>query len=190
MLERNRSIFRNEALQRHVARQEATVFPRLVRPRGFAALWLVLALIIGISWLILSTKAPTYIPGVAVAVQRNGDVETVFAILLSVTDAGFLQPGKIVEVEIAKRGAPMTASIVEVEPAQIDLPGAMARFGLTAESCSTIQFPAAAAFAHPTTDALISFKSGRHNIAYQARIRHGARRAISYLLAAGDEAKK
>src|ERR1051325_11135511 len=47
MLEMNRSIFRAEALQRHLRARQNSVYPRLVRPPIFLFLWIVLFLLIG-----------------------------------------------------------------------------------------------------------------------------------------------
>src|SRR5262245_36295249 len=46
MIEKNNSIFRAEAVQRHLQAQQATVFPRLVRPSTFLLLWTFLSLLI------------------------------------------------------------------------------------------------------------------------------------------------
>jgi hypothetical protein len=195
MLERKRSIFRNEALQRYLVRQEATVIPRLLRPRGLVALWLFLAVAIAASLVILLREAPAYTHGVAVAVERSvvdagARVESAFAILLSGADADALRPGKIVKVEVSKGEPAITASIVTVEPELIDLPIAVARFRLTAEAGSTIRFPAAVAFAHPAGEVSGPFRSGRQHIIYKAYIQQSSQRAASYLFAAGDGAKR
>src|SRR5215510_4380621 len=96
-----RLIFRSESWRRYLARQEATVFPRLVTPRGLAALWLFLALVTATSLTILSKEAPVYISGAAIAVTRSGSVndEIVFAVLLSGENPRDFHPGNAAGVE-------------------------------------------------------------------------------------------
>jgi hypothetical protein len=184
MQERKRQIFRNESWQRYLARQEATVFPRLVASRSLAALWLILALTLAASLLVLSREAPVYSSGVAVAVSggNSPDGETVFVVLFPERDARSLRPGKAVEIEVAKEEAPITASVIHIETAPVSSADAMNRFGLATETLARIRFPASVAFAQPVEDMDGLLRAGNGSSGYTARVQHGSRRAISYLL--------
>src|SRR5215813_8742207 len=99
MQERKRQIFRNESWQRYLARQEAIVFPHLVTPRSLAVLWLILALIITASLLVLSIETSLFSPGVAVRMSGNESTpgEAVFALLFSGQMAPALRAGAFVK---------------------------------------------------------------------------------------------
>ncbi len=72
MIEMNRSIFRSEALQRHLRARQTSVFPRLVRPQVFLLLWTVLLLLAAVA-LIGGTLAPIrmYLPTVSALLRRS-----------------------------------------------------------------------------------------------------------------------
>ncbi|WP_431631573.1 hypothetical protein [Alkalinema pantanalense] len=57
----SRSIFREEAVRRYVAGQESTVLPRLVSPRTFAYLWMLLGVLGMSSTIAWLTKIPAYL---------------------------------------------------------------------------------------------------------------------------------
>src|SRR5262249_62045909 len=124
-----RLIFRSESWRRYLARQEATVFPRLVTPRGLAALWLLLALVMATGLTILSKEAPVYSHGSAVAVTRGGigNGESLFAVLLSGAQPRDFHPGDAAGGELAKNPPPIKGSIIEVGNARIGSAEAAAR---------------------------------------------------------------
>jgi len=183
---RKRLIFRSESWRRYLARREATVFPRLVTPRSLAALWLLLALVMAAGLTILSKEAPVYSHGSAVAVTRGGigNGETVFAVLLSGAKPRDFHPGNAAGVELAKNRPPIKGSIIEVENAQIGSAEAAARFGLRADACSTIRFPASVIFVRLTSDEHDLLRSDNRNVVYQAQVQRGTQRAISYVISA------
>jgi len=186
MQEHKRFIFRNEAWRRYLARQEATVFPRLVTLRGLVALWLLLALIIAASLTILSMEAPVYSAGAAIAVTRGGNVsgEIVFAVLVSGEQPPAFRPGNAAIVGLAKNRPPVTGLIIEVEKARVGLSEAVARFGLPPDARSTIRFPASVVFVRLTADGGDLLRSDNRNVIYQARVQSGKQRAISYAISA------
>lgn len=190
MQEHQRLIFRSESWRRYLARQEATVFPRLVTPRSLAALWLLLALVMAASLTILSREAPVYSSGAAIAVTRDGNVsgEIVFAVFLPGQQPQAFHPGNAGSVELANNRPPITGSIIEVEKAQIGLSEATSRFGLPADACSRIRFPAAVVFLRITGGGHDLLRPDNRpdnlNDVYQAQVQRGTNRAISYVISA------
>src|SRR5262245_1858787 len=182
MEEHKRLIFRSESWRRYLARQEATVFPRLVTPRSLAALWLLLALVMATSLTVLLKEAPVYSSGKAIAVTKAESVsgEIVFAVLLPEKRPQAFRPGAAGSVELANNRPPITGSIIEVEKALIGLSEAMSRFGLPADAFSSIRFPAAVVFLRITAGGRGLLGADNRNVVYQARVRRGTQRAISY----------
>jgi len=66
------SIFRADALRRHMGRNDKSVFPKLVRPRTFASLWVLLGLLVASGLLLWHAVIPFYTPAIALVVERNG----------------------------------------------------------------------------------------------------------------------
>ena len=69
--EQNRSIFRTEAVERHIAAREKSIWPRFIRPRVFFFLWILLGLLLlagGLTWL---ARVPIYASGTAVVAPAN-----------------------------------------------------------------------------------------------------------------------
>ena len=169
-----------------MARQEATVFPRLVTPRGLAALWLLLASVMAAGLAILSIETPAYSPASVIAVVRNGSGsgEAVLVALAPGKQPNVFHPGNAAIVELTNNRPPVTGSIIEVEKAQISLQEAAARFGLPTGALSAIRFPTSVVLVHPTADVGDLLRSVNRNVIYQAQIQSGKRRAISYVISA------
>ena len=185
MQEQKRLIFRTESWRRYLARQEAAVFPRLTRPRSLAALWLLLALVLGASMTILSKEAPVYCPGAAIVVTKGGSLsgEVVFAVLLTGRPQAF-RSGNAGRVDLANNQPPITGSVIEVERAQIGWSEAASRFGFPADVRSTIRFPASVALLRITADGHDLFRPDNRNVFYRAQVQSGTRRVISYVISA------
>ena len=69
--EQNRSIFRTEAVERHIAAREKSIWPRFIRPRVFFFLWILLALLLlggALTWL---AQVPIYASGRAIVAEAN-----------------------------------------------------------------------------------------------------------------------
>jgi len=186
MQEPKKPIFRSEAWSRYLARQEAAVFPRLVTPRGLAALWSLLALVMAAGPAILSIEIPAYSPASAIAVVRsdNGSGEAVFVALAPGKEPNVFRPGNAAIVELADNRPPVTGSIIEVEKAQIGLQEAADRFGLPPGARSSIRFPASVVFVRPAADGGDLLRSVNRNVIYQAHVQSGKQRAISYVISA------
>ncbi len=186
MQDQKNPIFRSESWRRYLTRQEAAVFPRLVTPRNFAFLWLLLAAVIAISLMILFNKAPVYSPGTAIAFKR-GDTAgegSVFVVLAPGKPSQAFKAGGTGSVFLAENQPPVTGTITEIENTQIGLSEAISRFGLPAEACSTIRFPAAVLFLRITEGGHDLFRPGNQSNVYKAQVQHGTQRAISYVISA------
>jgi len=186
MQENKRLIFRSESWRRYMERQEATVFPRLVTPRSLAFLWLLLALVMAAGLTILSKEAPVYSRGLAIAVMRGESAsgEFVFAVLLSGAEPRDFHPGNAACVEVAKDRPPIKGSIIEVEKAQVGSSEAAARFGLRADVCSTLRFPASVILVRLKSDEHDLLGPDNRNVVYRAQVQRGTQRAISYVISA------
>ena len=186
MQENKKIIFRSDSWRRYLERQEATVFPRLAAPRSLATLWMLLALIIATSLAILSKKAPTYSPGLAIARANggmdNGDAD--FTILLSGQPKQAFHAGNSGLIEFADNTAPIMGSVIKVENSQIGLSEAMTRFGLSAETFASIRFPASVVNLRVTSTMTGGQRQANHKVVYQAQVQNGTKRAISYVISA------
>lgn len=121
---KNRTIFRNSAIQRYIQRRDKDVLPRLVRPPVFVFLWILLVLGLLAGALTWSIRVPIYTtaPGVILQSQATGQLQALLFVAADQQSA--LQPGQPVQLQIGVRGPHLQLALTSVtsqvlSPAQI-----------------------------------------------------------------------
>ena len=172
-----RSIFRNEAVERYRARQDASVYPKLMSSHGLPALWVALTLLIAAGLQILSIKIPFFAFGTAISC----DQDRLFIILIPANDAHHMAIGKEVRLESNKGNCQLRAYLTEIGAVQISPEMAVEQFGITGKLLSGIKFPLIAVHARgEVTESNTSCSNGS-GIRFQAKVRVGSRRVFYYL---------
>jgi hypothetical protein len=186
MNEAKRSIFRVDALRRYAQSREEPVLLRLVSPRMFLCLWILLGLLLIGGFLAWLAQVPVYASGSAVVVDGRGKTPSIGDEVLVVA---FVPPehlrrlrvGQMLLLEIGGVGKRSGRSIIAVEPEIIGPDMAQRRFALNAGATPAITQPSAIAIAR--LDPLITGLPAAAYVGsiYRAEIEVGSRRAISLL---------
>src|SRR5438034_3069399 len=136
MLNEKTAIFRSEAVKRYMTRHEKTIFPKLVAPRTFIYLWVIVGFLVIAGLCALFADIPIYAPALAVVVEGNRnqapDSKEVRIVLL-------LSPGYLPELEVNQQvffrmnriDAPLNRQISDIEPRIISASAARSRFALS-----------------------------------------------------------
>lgn len=170
-----KSIFRHEAVRRHVRSKDQSVLPRLGGPRPLRLLWgLVVVLLVGGGALCWLAKVPVYAQGYAV----TDGARQHFVIFLEPDYHSRLRAGQQVNFKRGRQGAAVRGSIVAVEPSVFGADAARERFGLDACALPDTLQGAAVALADFDADAMPA--QGLAG-AYRADVEIGARRAGTLL---------
>lgn len=121
---KNRAIFRESAIQRYIQRRDKDVLPRLVRPRFFLFLWILLVLVLLAGILIWSIRIPVYTaaPGVLRPDETTGQLQVL--LFVSADQQSFVHVGQTVQLQIGASGPQLHLTITSVtsqvlSPAQI-----------------------------------------------------------------------
>ncbi|GCE05959.1 hypothetical protein [Dictyobacter aurantiacus] len=72
MQKARRSIFRNQALEHYIRSKEQTILPRIVKPRVFLFLWMLLGLCCISTLIAWFDQIPVYITGTGIVLQPTG----------------------------------------------------------------------------------------------------------------------
>ncbi|HXR66305.1 MAG TPA: hypothetical protein VN729_10295 [Ktedonobacteraceae bacterium] len=116
----DRSIFRSRAIDRYMQRQEGHVVLRLVSPRMFFSLWLLLLLAVGGGVLVWSIQEPIMVQGKGLVVQAKTmdgkNAQGVIVLLLFPPDQqANLKVGQPVSITIATANITFNSSIQSIE---------------------------------------------------------------------------
>jgi hypothetical protein len=186
-----RSIFREDAVRRYVAGQEKTVLPRLVSPRTFTYLWMLLGLL-GISSAIAwFTQIPIYATGSAVVVRWREKAALPDRIVV----AAFLPPQFLTRLRKAENVVLQLGElsdhrpVLEVRPEILSPDRIQQQFALSPAVAQQINQPVAVVILP-----LEPIASGLSASAYlgsvgQAEVEVGTRRLISFLPLIGQDAE-
>lgn len=185
-----RSIFRDEAIRRYVESREKSVLPRLVSPRTFLYLWLLLGLLVMSSIIAWFTRIPVYASGSAVVVRwrcKHHSTREAIAVaaFFPAQTRSSLRVNQKLSLRFEALGEHLNSSIIAVEPGISSPATARKQFGLDTGAALAVTQPVAVAIAEfkplpkvPAPKYLGSL--GR------AEAEVGSRRAISLLPLIGD----
>jgi hypothetical protein len=117
----DRSIFRQRAIDKYMQRQELHVILRLVSPRMFKFLWVLLLLAVCAGALVWSFQEPIMVQGKGLVLQpkaTNGKnvQEIVVLLLFSPDQLGKLKVGQPVSISIATANITFNSTIQTIEP--------------------------------------------------------------------------
>ena len=116
----NQSIFRQRAIDKYMQRQEGHVVLRLVSPRMFLSLWLLLLLAVGGGVLVWSIQAPVIVQGKGLVVQAKAmdkkSTHGIIILLLFPPDQqARLKVGQPVSISIATANITFNSTIQSIE---------------------------------------------------------------------------
>lgn len=179
-----RSIFRDEAIRHYIESKEKSILPKLVSPRTFCYLWLLVGLLVASGLIAWFTRIPAYASGSAVVVRWRGKPQgTREAIAI----AAFFPPQTLSSLRVNQRlslrfealSNHFSSSIVAVEPGISSPTAARQLFTLDAGAASAITQPVAIAIA-PLEPLPKNLSASQYlGSVGRAEVEVGSRRAIS-----------
>ncbi len=186
MREANRSLFRAEAVRRYAQSREKVVLPRLVAPRTFLCLWLLLGLLVAAGVAAWSTRVPIYASGSAVVVagardERANSDDVLVVAFISPDNLARLHVGQTLWLRLDPAGELVSRPIIAVDPEITSPMVAQQRFSLSANAALAITQPAAVVIARlgspPMELPLAAYVGG----VYRVEIEVGSRKVLSLL---------
>lgn len=142
MPDETQSIFRHEALWQSAQGTERTVLPRVIQPRTFLCLWILIGLLAAAVLLASLAEAPVFTAGTAAAIEADGDTKLVLFLPAASLDS--LQVGQTAWIDWPGAAEPTAVRIAAIEDAVHSPADLRKRFALPLEMVSG---PAALAFA-------------------------------------------
>jgi hypothetical protein len=177
MADETRSIFRHEALWQSAQGAQRTVLPRLIQPRTFLCLWILIGLLVSAAVLASLAEAPVLTSGTAAVVDLDDGPTLV--LILPATSLDRLQVGQSGWIDWPGAAEPVAVRLTGIETAIHSPADLRQRFSLPLESISG---PSVLAFADG--DRLLEGTSGLTLESYRGstapvRIQTGVRSLIS-----------
>ncbi len=182
MWQLNSSIFRPDAIRNYVESKEKSVLPRLVSPRSFIFLWVLLSLTVVAGLLLGLAKVPAYSKAVIVVVKENGrreDGRVQMILWLPPEVLPRLKVGQKVFFRLQQDGDVKSRAISTVEPHISTTAELQKRFALGSEVSTNPVGPVAVAWleAEPVSADLTNdrYVGGFYN----ARVEMGSERVLT-----------
>lgn len=182
------SIFRPAAVRRYVQSREESVFPRLISPRTFIYLWILLGLLVASGLVAWFAQVPVYTSGLAVVVDWRGKARHIDddVVLVAFLPPEHLQVGQNLLMQFDATSERLSRPIIAVEPEISSPDAARKRFALEGGAALAITQPAVVAIAQlepVPTDLPASAYVGS---VYRVDVQVGSRRVISLLPLVGQ----
>ena len=148
----DRSIFRERAVEKYMQRKEKNVVLRLVSPRMFVFLWLLLLLAVGAGALVWSIQEPIVVQGKGVVVQpktANGKTgQTIVVLMLLPPDQqANLKAGQPVSINITSANITFNSTIQNVEDGVMSPAAITTQLNLPVQLTQTLSGPSVVAVA-------------------------------------------
>lgn len=182
MAKGTQQIFRAKALEQHAFRWEKTILPRVVAPRFFLFLWILLGLLFSATVFAWSAQVPMYATGSGIVLAQGSTVsvrgdEAVAAVFLPATPSLKVQAGATVLLRIGST-TQLKATVLAVQPGVMSPDDIQQRYRLSNTPGQTITEPSIVVFvglgsAMPTQTYAGSLVS--------AQVQVGTRRVLSLL---------
>lgn len=179
------SIFRPEALQHYQRSRERQVMPRLIRPRTFVCLWLLLCLLLAGTILVWMTQIPIYVAGPAIVVNRGMPVPTdsddvSVAVFLPARYHSEIQEGQALHLQTSESSERQIYTIQWAARTVLSPIDAQTRFGLPLDTAPFLTQPVTVVGTTlPTANALRATAYG--GSIFRADVQVGTRRVLSLL---------
>lgn len=187
-ISKQRSIFRNKALQYYAQSREKDVLPRFVAPPVFIFLWVLLGLLLVATLLAWLGQVPTYVAGSGVVLNQGiktqqGGNEVVAVVFLPATPSLHLRAGLPIQVQIGTTGPQLTGTIDTVQPGVISPSDARKRYSLNGDLAQVITQPSIAVTVRLGADVLAQMYAGS---SVSAQVQVGTRSVLSLLPVIGQ----
>jgi hypothetical protein len=186
MLNQRVNVFRSQALQRYMNRHEKAVFPKLIAPRTFIYLWLIVGLLFIAGLCALFADIPLYAPALAVVVegdknQEQESKEIQIVLLLSPDYLPQLDVNQTVFFRMNNGGALAREHINRLEPRILSASAVRSRFALSGNAATRVNESAVVAFI-PLGPLPSGMEAASYlGTSYEAQVEIGHRRLISLL---------
>jgi len=119
-----RQIFREQALQHYMQKNEKSVLPQTISPLVFTCCWTVLALTILVSLFIWSIPVPNYVDAVGVPILQGSPAGTAqttnVRAFFPLSAQAYIQPGQSVQVGVPTLQAPLVGRITSIDTHPLD----------------------------------------------------------------------
>ena len=182
--EQKRSIFRTEAVERHIAAREKSIWPRFIRPRVFFFLWILLGLLLlggGLTWF---AQVPIYASGRAVVTQANpttseNDV-TMIAFLVPPA-LEHLEAGQSIFLIFEEEDERLELAISQVEPEVLNPKMVQEKYLLTDDLMGVVPGPVAVAQMIPPAELNDLPITSYVGSTYRIEVEIGSQRVVSLI---------
>ncbi len=136
-----RAIFRQQALQYAIQRREKDILPRLVAPRAFLLLWLILVFIVMAGFLAWNISLPITRaePGVILSNQTTEQAQALF--FLSPDQLGLIHNGQSVQIQVGTSSVIFLQKITQIVPQVLSPEQIRQQYGLDASAGLLVQQP-------------------------------------------------
>ena len=190
MVKEKASVFRSQALERYMNRHEKSTFSKLLAPKTFLYLWLILGLLFIGGLCVLLADIPMYAPAIAVVVEGDGTLEpdsreVKVVLLLSPEYLTQLKVNQSVFFRMGRVHSLVNRRISVVEPRISNAAAIRNRFALTGDSASKVNHSTVVAFIplEPLPNGMEA--SSYLGTSYEAQVEIGHRRLGSFLPVVG-----
>jgi hypothetical protein len=177
-----RQIFREQALQHYIQKNEESVLPKTISPFVFTCCWIMLALTILGGFLIWLIPVPNYLDTVGIAQEPPAGTTQTSSILafFPLSARVYIRPGQIVQVGGNPSEVTLTCHITHVDTQRLNAKELGQRYALDP---AMLQFPPSTEVfvGTITTSKAIPLQQDR-NVRVIVRYQQGTRQALSLLL--------
>ena len=186
MMNQRTAIFRSEALRRYMSRHEKTVFPKLIAPRTFLYLWLIVGLLFLGALCALFADIPVYAPALAVVVEadkgqaQNGK-EVSVVLLLSPEYLSKVEVNQRVFFRLPRFDTLLSSQISNIEPRIVSADDARSRFAPSGNAANRVNDASAVAFISMAVLPREIDAASYVGTSGDAQVEIGSRRLISFL---------
>lgn len=184
MNDSHRSIFRADFVQQYMQGRDRSILPRLIAPRTFVCLWLLIGLLTAGAFLAWFARVPIYTSGPAVIVDGRdypGSIDDSIALVVFLPPQyrSHLHVGQPLFLDFGSADGRLRRTIIMIEP-QLSSPAAVQqRFALRSDDPLSVTRPTIVALARveplPSSLPPATFVGSR----YQVDVEVGSRRMLA-----------
>ncbi len=186
MVKQRTAIYRSEALRRYMTRHEKQVFPKLIAPRTFLFLWVIVVLLFIGGLCALFADIPIYAPALAVVVETDAvppqtTKEVRVVLLLSPEYINKVEANQRVFLRMNGVNDLLSGQISRIEPRIASAGDVRSRFALSGNAANRVNDATTVAFI--PTGVLPGARDAASYVGAsgEAQVEIGTRRLISFL---------
>ena len=171
-----RQIFREQALQHYIQKNEKSVLPRTISPFVFTCCWVVLALSILASFFIWSIPAPNYVDTLGMLVIQGSSTSPTqtssIRAFFPLSAQAYIQPGQIVQVAGPTLTSPLSGRITSIDTQPLNTTELGQRYELSTTLVQSL----------PVSKVLVGTITTSQAIRVLVRYQQGTKQALALLL--------